>query len=208
MSGFRDILANARSQIREIGPAEAARRLGEATFVDVREPDEYAQGAIPGAVHIPRGNLELAIEGRVQDKGRPLVVYCAGGVRSALATKTLQEMGYKDVVSMDGGFNKWKDGGFQWAVPATLSLDQRNRYHRHLLLPEVGEEGQKKLLESKVLLLGAGGLGSPAASDVYKRQLCTWLPPVSALLVWSTWTWSMRLICSARSSTTSIELAT
>jgi molybdopterin/thiamine biosynthesis adenylyltransferase/rhodanese-related sulfurtransferase len=163
MSGFRKLLAEARGQIVEINSEEGRRRLGEATFLDVREPDEYAQGAIPGAVHIPRGNLELSIEGRIQDKHRPLVVYCAGGVRSALAAKTLLEMGYTDVVSMDGGFNKWKDGGHPWAVPATLSLDQRNRYHRHLLLPEVGEAGQQRLLESKVLLLGAGGLGSPAA---------------------------------------------
>jgi molybdopterin/thiamine biosynthesis adenylyltransferase/rhodanese-related sulfurtransferase len=131
--------------------------------LDVREPDEYEQGALPGAVHIPRGHLEAQIEGRVVDKAQPVVVYCAGGVRSAFAADTLASLGYTDVVSMEGGFGKWKDEGRNWRAPVTLTPDQRNRYQRHLLLPEVGVEGQAKLLESKVLLLGAGGLGSPAA---------------------------------------------
>jgi molybdopterin/thiamine biosynthesis adenylyltransferase/rhodanese-related sulfurtransferase len=131
--------------------------------LDVREADEYEQGALPGALHIPRGFLEFQVEGRVIDHELPMVVYCAGGARSALAAKTLTDLGYSDVVSMVGGFNKWKDEGRNWRAPAALSPDQRNRYHRHLLLPEVAETGQLRLLESKVLMLGAGGLGSPAA---------------------------------------------
>jgi molybdopterin/thiamine biosynthesis adenylyltransferase/rhodanese-related sulfurtransferase len=131
--------------------------------LDVREPDEYDQGALPGAVHIPRGNLEFSVEGRLPDKSAAIAVYCAGGVRSAFATKTLQDLGYTQVVSIVGGFNKWKDDGLPWTTPRALTGDQRLRYSRHLLLPEVGEEGQLKLLDAKVLLLGAGGLGSPAA---------------------------------------------
>jgi molybdopterin/thiamine biosynthesis adenylyltransferase/rhodanese-related sulfurtransferase len=165
MPSFRDLLAAAKAEIREVdtAAAEALIAFGGVAVLDVREPDEYDQGAIPGAVHIPRGHLEAQVEGRLVDKGQPVVVYCAGGVRSAFAAKTLQELGYADVVSMAGGFGKWKDEGRAWKVPVTLTPDQRNRYHRHLLLPEVGVEGQVKLLESKVLLLGAGGLGSPAA---------------------------------------------
>jgi molybdopterin/thiamine biosynthesis adenylyltransferase/rhodanese-related sulfurtransferase len=131
--------------------------------LDVREPDEYEQGALPGAVHIPRGHLESQIENKVPDKATPLVVYCAGGTRSAFAADTLTQLGYTDVVSVVGGFNKWKNEGRDWSAPRTLTPDQRNRYSRHLLVNEVGEEGQLKLLDSKVLLLGAGGLGSPAA---------------------------------------------
>jgi molybdopterin/thiamine biosynthesis adenylyltransferase/rhodanese-related sulfurtransferase len=131
--------------------------------LDVREPDEYDQGALPGALHIPRGTLETSIEMKVPDHATKLVVYCAGGTRSAFAAQTLQNLGYDDVVSVIGGFNQWKDDGLDWSVPATLTPDQRNRYKRHLLLPEVGETGQQVLLEKKVLLLGAGGLGSPAA---------------------------------------------
>jgi molybdopterin/thiamine biosynthesis adenylyltransferase/rhodanese-related sulfurtransferase len=131
--------------------------------LDVREPDEYDQGALPGALHIPRGHLESQIEARVADKSTPVLVYCAGGVRSAFAAKTLQELGYADVVSMAGGFNRWKDEGRDWSTPRTLTAEQRNRYQRHLLLPEVGVAGQAKLLGARVLMLGAGGLGSPAA---------------------------------------------
>jgi molybdopterin/thiamine biosynthesis adenylyltransferase/rhodanese-related sulfurtransferase len=160
---FRDLLTQVKQQIHEIDATAAAERRDAALFLDVREPDEYAQGAIPGALHIPRGYVELQIEGRVPDKDRPIVVYCAGGTRSAFAAKALQDLGYSDVVSMAGGFNKWKDEGHPWSAPRTLDAEQRNRYQRHLLLPEVGEGGQQRLLESKVLLLGAGGLGSPAA---------------------------------------------
>jgi molybdopterin/thiamine biosynthesis adenylyltransferase/rhodanese-related sulfurtransferase len=165
MPTFRDLLAQTKNEIRELDTAESQALIdaGGVVVLDVREPDEYDQGAIPGAIHIPRGHLEAQIEGRVPDKSVPVVVYCAGGVRSAFAAKTLQELGYVDVVSMAGGFGKWKDEGRPWKTPVTLSPEQRNRYQRHLLLPEVGVEGQAKLLESKVLLLGAGGLGSPAA---------------------------------------------
>jgi len=159
----RELLNDAKSQIREAEPADVDALVGEVTFLDVREPDEYEQGAIPGAVHIPRGHLEFQVEGRILDKEAPLIVYCAGGVRSAFAAKTLGEIGYTDVVSVIGGFNRWKDEGRSWVTPKTLSPEQRNRYQRHLLLPEVGEKGQQKLLDSKVLMLGAGGLGSPSA---------------------------------------------
>ncbi|HEY5244721.1 MAG TPA: rhodanese-like domain-containing protein, partial [Acidimicrobiales bacterium] len=156
----RELLNEAKSVITEVDADEAEQRLGQATFLDVREPDEYEQGAVPDAVHLPRGHLEFQVEGKIPDKATPLVVYCAGGVRSAFAAKTLGELGYTDVVSLIGGFNKWKDEGKPWSAPRTLTAEQRNRYQRHLLLPEVGEAGQQKLLDSKVLLLGAGGLGS------------------------------------------------
>ena len=165
MATFRDLLNQTKAQIREIDTATAdeARHAERAVLLDVREPDEYEQGAVPGALHIPRGNLESNIEGRVPDHSTPLLVMCAGGVRSAFAAKTLGELGYTDVVSIAGGFNRWKDEGRDWSTPQTLTPEQRNRYQRHLLLPEVGIEGQLKLLDAKVLLLGAGGLGSPAA---------------------------------------------
>jgi sulfur-carrier protein adenylyltransferase/sulfurtransferase len=163
VASFRDLLNAAKSEIREVEPAEAETHRGDSIFLDVREADEYEQGAIPGALHLPRGFLEVQVEGRITDKTKPIVVYCAGGTRSAFAAKSLQELGYEDVVSMVGGFNRWKDEGREWSTPRVLNADQRNRYQRHLLLPEVGEAGQQKLLESKVLLLGAGGLGSPAA---------------------------------------------
>jgi molybdopterin/thiamine biosynthesis adenylyltransferase/rhodanese-related sulfurtransferase len=164
MPDFRDLLKKTKAEIREISTAEAdEQRAAGAVVLDVREPDEYQQGAIPGVVYIPRGQLESNIESRIQDKDAKVLIHCASGVRSVFAAKTLGELGYSDVVSVAGGFNKWKDEGREWRVPAVLTPEQRNRYQRHLLVPEVGEAGQKKLLESKVLLLGAGGLGSPAA---------------------------------------------
>ena len=165
MPSFREMLAATKSEIREVDTAAAdeIRQRPGAVVLDVREPDEYEQGAIPGAVHIARGTLEGSVEGRLTDKSAPIVVHCASGVRSAFAAKTLTELGYEDVVSMAGGFNKWKDEGRDWRAPQVLTADQRNRYQRHLLLPEVGVEGQQKLLGARVLLLGAGGLGSPAA---------------------------------------------
>jgi len=159
----RELLNEAKSHIREVTPADVVDLVGTTVFLDVREPDEYEQGTVPGAIHIPRGHLEFQVEGRLVDKSAPVVVYCAGGVRSAFAAKTLGDLGYTDVVSVDGGFNRWKDEGRPWITPQTLTSEQRNRYQRHLLLPEVGEKGQQKLLESKVLMLGAGGLGSPSA---------------------------------------------
>ncbi|MCL5077076.1 MAG: molybdopterin-synthase adenylyltransferase MoeB [Actinobacteria bacterium] len=163
MASFREILSNAKSQIKEIDTDEAAKLKTGWLFLDVRETEEYEQGTIENAMFLPRGNLEVQIEGRVPDKDQNIVVFCAGGARSALAAKSLQELGYKNVVSMAGGFNRWKDDGYRWVTPKTLTSDQRNRYQRHLLLPEVGEAGQQKLLNKSVLLLGAGGLGSPAA---------------------------------------------
>jgi molybdopterin/thiamine biosynthesis adenylyltransferase/rhodanese-related sulfurtransferase len=163
MSSPRDLLNAAKAEITEVDASVVAANLDSYTVLDVREPDEYEQGAVPGAVHIPRGNLEFSVEGRLTDKAAPIAVYCAGGVRSAFATKTLQDLGYTDVVSIIGGFNKWKDEGLVWITPQTMSAQQRIQYGRHLLLPEVGEKGQLTLFGSKVLLLGAGGLGSPAA---------------------------------------------
>jgi molybdopterin/thiamine biosynthesis adenylyltransferase/rhodanese-related sulfurtransferase len=163
MAGFRELLAKTKERIREIDPATAEPLLSGTTFLDVRELDEYEQGTIPGALFVPRGHLEAQIENRIPDHDRPVVIYCAGGTRSAFAAETLQTLGYTDVVSMAGGFGRWKNEGRPWTTPAVLNPEQRNRYSRHLLLPEVGEAGQQRLLESKVLLLGAGGLGSPAA---------------------------------------------
>ncbi len=165
MPTFREMLADAKAAVREVDPATAEQEIaaGGTVVLDVREPDEYEQGALPDAVHIPRGTLETSVEGRIPDKTSHVLVYCAGGVRSAFAAQTMQELGYSDVASVVGGFNRWKDEGRAWTAPRSLTSDQRNRYQRHLLLPEVGEAGQLKLLDSKVLLLGAGGLGSPAA---------------------------------------------
>jgi molybdopterin/thiamine biosynthesis adenylyltransferase/rhodanese-related sulfurtransferase len=163
MATPRDLLNAAKAEITEIEPQEVAKRLDYYTLLDVREPEEYEQGAVPGAVHVARGQLEFSVEGQLTNKSAPIAVYCAGGVRSAFAAKTLQDLGYSDVVSVIGGFNKWKDDGLVWKTPRTMNSDQRNRYQRHLLLPEVGEKGQQKLFDAKVLMLGAGGLGSPAA---------------------------------------------
>ncbi len=165
MASFRDLLNATKSEIREVDTATAddLRRVPGAVFLDVREPDEFEQGAVPGSVYIPRGHLESQVESRIPDKSSPVLIMCAGGVRSAFAAKTLAELGYQDVVSIIGGFNRWKDEGRDWSTPRVLTPDQRNRYSRHTMLPEIGDEGQLKLLDSRVLLLGAGGLGSPAA---------------------------------------------
>src|SRR6185312_14929785 len=163
---YREHLAATRREIREVTAAEAEQLLGAGTrpvLVDVRERDEYEQGYIPGAVHIPRGNLESRIENTVSDRNAPVIVYCAAGNRSAFAAKTLHELGYTDVVSLAGGFSNWKQNGHEWKLPQTLTPQQQERYSRHTLIPEVGEAGQLRLLDSKVLLIGAGGLGSPAA---------------------------------------------
>ena len=165
MASFRELLSAAKSQIVEVSTDDAAARITSPRTVvlDVREPDEYEQGALVGVVHIPRGHLEAQVEARISGHDTPIVVYCAGGVRSAFAAKTLGELGYTNVVSMAGGFGRWKDEGKPWKTPASLTPEQRNRYQRHLLLPEVGEKGQLALFEKKVLMIGAGGLGSPAA---------------------------------------------
>ena len=154
-----------RSEISEVDATEAKARIesGEPVVVDVREQDEWDEGHIPGAVHVPRGHLESRIERLAPDPSRPVVIYCSAGNRSAFAAKTLAELGYGDVVSLAGGFTDWKRNGFPVQLQAGLDAPQRARYSRHLLIPEVGEEGQLKLLDSKVLLVGAGGLGSPAS---------------------------------------------
>jgi len=163
---YSDLLQEVKSDVKIVSLDEIKRRMdaGEAmTLVDVREKDEVRQGYIPGAVHIPRGFLEMQAEKRLLDKGAPLVVYCAGGIRSAFAARTLSQLGYTNVESANPGYGKWKDVGYPIERPPELTPAQLERYSRHLLLPEVGEEGQEKLLKSRVLLLGAGGLGSPAA---------------------------------------------
>ena len=160
------LLALARTQIEEVTPRELHSRMedGQAlTIIDIRERDEYAQGHILGAVFLPRGYLELQIERIQMDRSRPIILYCAAGVRSVLAARNLKEMGYENVASLITGFNGWKNNGLPFNVPQLLDDEQRIRYSRHILLDEVGEQGQIKLLNSKVLLVGAGGLGSPAA---------------------------------------------
>ncbi|CAN5813509.1 molybdopterin-synthase adenylyltransferase MoeB [soil metagenome] len=163
MRTYADLVAEARAKISELEPAEVQVRLSEVTVVDVREPDEHQAGTVTGALLMPRGNLESLIEPLLPDRTREVVVFCAGGSRSALAASTLLAMGYTTVHSMAGGFNRWKDEGLPWTAPTTLTADQRARYNRHISLPEVGETGQHALLASSVVLVGAGGLGSPAA---------------------------------------------
>ncbi|HEY6380104.1 MAG TPA: molybdopterin-synthase adenylyltransferase MoeB [Candidatus Dormibacteraeota bacterium] len=163
----RDLLAAARARVREVTADDVQRSLGERQerrlLIDVRERPEFDQGYIPGALHLSKGFLEMQIEERVPDRTSPLTLYCAGGNRSLLAARTLQDMGYTDVESMAGGFGAWKQRGHPFVVPRVFREDQQQRYSRHFLVPEVGEEGQAKLLDAKVLLIGAGGLGSPAA---------------------------------------------
>ena len=166
MAGYRELLAHVKAEIDEISSIEAQERHsphGGPLFVDVREPDEWEEGHIPGALYTGRGRLEQRIEGLVPDKTRELVVYCSGGSRSAFAAKALGDLGYESVVNLAGGFNDWKRNGFDITIPHVLSSEQRARYSRHLLIPEVGEDGQQRLLDARVLLVGAGGLGSPAS---------------------------------------------
>ena len=160
----RDLLAAARTVVPEVTPDDVReRRPGGRLLIDVRERHEWDEGHLPGAVHLSKGFIETQIEDRVPDRSTPITLYCAGGVRSLLAAKALREMGYEDVESMSGGFNAWKDRGFDFVLPRALTSEQQKRYSRHLLIPEVGAEGQAKLLDARVLLIGAGGLGSPAA---------------------------------------------
>jgi len=162
---YQDLLASAREQVPEVQVADLAarREAGEEPLViDVREQAEWDEGHIPGAVHVPRGNLESRIAG-VARPDQEVILSCASGNRSLLAGITLREMGFENVSSLAGGFQRWKQSGQDWTLPQTLTPDQRSRYSRHILIPEVGEEGQIKLLDSKALLIGAGGLGAPAA---------------------------------------------
>lgn len=163
---YTDLIATVRKETKEVSLDELKRRLDSKepyTLLDVREKEEFRAGYIPGAVSIPRGFLEIQVEGRLPDKNAKIVAYCAGGTRSALAAKTLAELGYKNVETANPGFVRWKDLGFPIDTPPQLTDAQRDRYSRHLLLPEVGEAGQAKLLKSKVLLIGAGGLGAPSS---------------------------------------------
>ncbi len=162
---FRELLSNVKKEIREVSVSDVKRLMDQRApmkLIDVRESEEFSNGKLPGAISVPRGFLELRIEEKAK-RDEPIVLYCAGGTRSALAAKTLREMGYENVASMAGGFNRWSDGALPVEKPFVLTAEQKERYRRHLVLPEVGEEGQAKLLKSKVLLMGAGGLGSPAA---------------------------------------------
>ena len=179
MASGTELIRQVKERIKEVDPREVRDRLagspdsasangagaGERpVVVDVREQHEFEEGHIPGALHVPRGHLESRIEGAAPDRSKPVVLYCASGNRSALAADTLERLlGYENVESMTGGITLWKDRGYDVEVPRALTPEQRSRYSRHLLLPEIGLEGQVKLLESKVLLLGAGGLGSPVA---------------------------------------------
>ncbi len=159
MPSYDALLRDLRGAI----PETDAKGLAGATVIDCREPDEHAQGAIPGAVFIPRGFLEARIEKHVADRGAPVVIYCASGNRSLFAVRSLQEMGYTNARSLAGGFSGYKRAGLPWEVPHTLRADQEQRYSRHVLLPEVGVAGQQKLLAAKVVCIGAGGLGSPSS---------------------------------------------
>ena len=163
---YSELLQDVRSSVRQVSLEEMKRRIESKepyVFVDVREKDEWRQGFVPGALHVPRGFLEMQAEQKLPDRKAKIVVYCAGGVRSAFAAKSLAELGYENVESANTGFVRWKDLGYPMDKPADLTPAQLDRYSRHIMLPEVGEKGQEKLLKSRVLLLGAGGLGSPAA---------------------------------------------
>src|SRR3954462_1109024 len=165
MATYRELLNQVKAEITEIDATEGSRLLdaGDRVWIDVREQNEWDEGIIPGAVHIPRGNLESRVESLLSDRDRPIVVYCAVGSRSAFATKTLEELGYTDVVNLGGGYTDWKRNGYPTEAPRALTPQQRSRYSRHLLIPEVGETGQLTLLDSRILLIGAGGLGSPSS---------------------------------------------
>jgi molybdopterin/thiamine biosynthesis adenylyltransferase/rhodanese-related sulfurtransferase len=166
-----ELIRQIKSRIDEVDPSDVHRELESANgngapfvLVDVRETDEWDAGHIPGARHVTRGHLESRIEGAAPDRSQRVVLYCASGNRSALAARTLREdLGYEHVESMTGGYTLWKDRGYEVQVPKSLTKEQRERYSRHMLVPEIGLEGQVKLLDAKVLCLGAGGLGSPIA---------------------------------------------
>jgi molybdopterin/thiamine biosynthesis adenylyltransferase/rhodanese-related sulfurtransferase len=160
-----ELLRRIKSEIEEVDPSEVKELIDEGVvIIDVRETDEFAGGHLPGAKHVPRSYLETRIEGVVPDRSTQVILYCQSGNRSAYGTRTLvEDLGYEHVRSMTGGITLWKDRGYEVVVPRALSPEQRDRYSRHLLIPEIGAEGQQKLLDAKVLLLGAGGLGSPTA---------------------------------------------
>ena len=161
-----DLIAQAKAGIEEVQPTEAAAEIesGGVALVDVREQTEFEERHIEGAIHVPRSYLESRFEQFVPDRSGRIILYCASGIRSALAAKMLTEdLGYEDVSSMAGGITLWRDRGLPVVTPRSLTQEQKERYSRHILVPEIGLEGQMKMLDSKVLLLGAGGLGSPSA---------------------------------------------
>ncbi len=163
---YKQLMEEARKAIPEVSIDEVKNRVerGENwTLLDVREREEYREGHLEGAISLPRGFLEMRVEEAVADKSKPIIAYCAGGVRSLIAARTLKEMGYENVVSMSGGYTAWKNAGHKWVADRQFTQEQITRYARHFTLPEVGEKGQAKLLEGKVLCIGAGGLGSPVA---------------------------------------------
>jgi sulfur-carrier protein adenylyltransferase/sulfurtransferase len=164
---FQEIMAEARKEVPEVSAQQVNELLknnGKSPILlDVRESDEWRQGHLEGALPLPRGFLEIKVESAIPDKNSPVIAYCAGGVRSLLAAKVMKEMGYQNVSSMAGGYGAWKNGGFKWVQDFQYTPEQLIRYSRHFLLPELGEDGQAKLLQAKVLMVGAGGLGSPAA---------------------------------------------
>ena len=163
---FQQLMDEARGTVKELTPQQVHELLqnnGKHALLDVREKEEYREGHLEGAVSVPRGFLEMKMDAEVPDKSTPIIAYCAGGVRSLLAGKVMQEMGYEDVISMSGGYTAWKNEGFEFVQDRQFTQEQLTRYSRHFLLPEVGEEGQAKLLDARVLMVGAGGLGSPSA---------------------------------------------
>ena len=162
---FKQLMDEARTEIKEVSVQETKDLLQKNghMLLDVREKDEYREGHLEGAVSLPRGFLEIKVETTVPEKSTPIIAYCAGGTRSLLAAKALKEMGYQNVVSMAGGYGAWKTAGYKWVQDHQFTQEQTTRYSRHFLLPEVGEVGQAKLLKAKVLMVGAGGLGSPSA---------------------------------------------
>src|SRR5262245_27379430 len=163
---YKEIMSEARKLVPELSPAEVKQKLdrGETpVLLDVREKEEYRDGHLEGALSLPRGFLEIRVEEAVPDRSTPIVAYCAGGTRSLIAARTLREMGYENLTSLSRGFKRWNNAGLPFSADRQWTQEQATRYSRHFLLPEVGEKGQAKLLDAKVLLIGAGGLGSPTA---------------------------------------------
>jgi len=163
---FDQLMSEARKEVKELSVDEVQKltsKNGKYLLLDVREKEEYREGHLEGSVSIPRGFLEMRVESAISEKSKPIIAYCAGGVRSLLAAKDMKEMGYQEVISMSGGYSAWKAAGYQTVQDRQFTPEQMTRYSRHFMLPEVGEEGQAKLLDAKVLMVGAGGLGCPSA---------------------------------------------